>query len=38
VRFTALVQQCKKIAAEQFSIQRFGERLMELYAAVCSAS
>ena len=38
VRFTALAQQCRQIAAEQFSMQRFGERLMGVYATVCSAS
>jgi glycosyltransferase involved in cell wall biosynthesis len=37
-RFTVLAQQCRQIAAEQFSMQRFGERLMEVYATVCSAS
>lgn len=36
VRFTALAEQCRQIAAEQFSMQRFGQRLMELYATVCS--
>jgi glycosyltransferase involved in cell wall biosynthesis len=36
-RFTALAERCRQIAAEQFSMQRFGERLMELYAGVCSA-
>ncbi|OGW33383.1 MAG: hypothetical protein A2X58_03820 [Nitrospirae bacterium GWC2_56_14] len=37
VRFAALAQQCRQIAVEQFSMQRFGERLMGVYAAVCSA-
>jgi glycosyltransferase involved in cell wall biosynthesis len=30
-RFTALSAQCRRIAAEQFSMQRFGEKLIEVY-------
>lgn len=36
VRFTALAEQCRQIATDQFSMQRFGQSLMELYATVCS--
>jgi glycosyltransferase involved in cell wall biosynthesis len=37
-RFRSLAEQCRQIAADQFSMQRFGQRLMELYAGICSAS
>lgn len=36
-RFTMLAGQCRKIAVDHFSMRRFGERLMELYATVCPA-
>lgn len=34
-RFVELSLRCRRIAAEQFSMQRFGERLVELYCDVC---
>lgn len=33
-RFSALSEKCRKIAAEEFSIERFGEKLLELYHAI----
>ena len=33
-RFSALSEKCRKIAAEAFSIERFGEKLLELYQSV----
>jgi glycosyltransferase involved in cell wall biosynthesis len=37
-RFATLSAKCRQIAVDQFSMQRFGERLTELYATVCPAS
>jgi glycosyltransferase involved in cell wall biosynthesis len=33
-RYQALSRQCRKIAADDFSMRRFGEKLMEVYDAV----